>query len=246
MIFQAGTSEQGRHLAGQIAEGIYTHIASIEDGVEFGADIRARAVAAGRNPQHVKIFPGARPVLASTDDAAQQLAHDIWEFDNDFASKLGQFARPFGGFDFAALDPDAPFPDLGDLGDNSRAGSVSLIKKTARDEGLTLRQTVDRFTAFTPNPYAGTPKTVADAFERGFLAGAYDGLNLSFRVSDDLDAFAADVVPILQRKGIYRTDYTASTLRGHLGLPVPENRYAAARRRAEEAIHAEPELQEIA
>ncbi len=246
VIFQAGTSEQGRHLAGEIAEGIYTHIASIEDGVEFGADIRARAVAAGRDPEHVKIFPGARPVLASTDEAAQQLARDIWEFDNDFASKLGQFARPFGGFDFAALDPDAPFPELGDLGENSRSGSVSAIKQTARDERLTLRETVDRFTAFKPNPYAGTPQTVADAFERGFLARAYDGLNLSFRVSDDLDTFAEDVVPILQRKGIYRTDYTASTLRGHLGLPVPENRYTAARRNAEQTDQELLELQEIA
>ena len=233
VIFQSGTSEQGRNLAGHVAEGIYTHVASIDEGVEFRNDIRRRAAALGRNPDHIVIFPGARPVIADTDEEAARLARDIFEFDNDFDKKLGAFARPFGGHDFSAYDPDGPFPDLGDLGDNSRAGSVLQIKKVAREEKLTLRQTVERFSQFKPNPYAGSPQTVADTIERWFTAGAYDGLNLSFRATEDLDTFIERVVPLLQAKGIFRTEYEASTLRGNLGIPIPENRYTAARRAAE-------------
>ena len=106
------------------------------------------------------------------------------------------------------------------------------IKKVAREEKLTLRQTVERFSQFKPNPYAGSPQTVADTIERWFNAGAYDGLNLSFRATEDLDTFIERVVPLLQAKGLFRTEYEASTLRGNLGIPIPENRYTAARRKA--------------
>jgi FMN-dependent oxidoreductase (nitrilotriacetate monooxygenase family) len=232
VIFQSGMSEQGRNFAGHVAEGIYTHVGSIEEGVEFGRDIRSRAAALGRNPDDIIIFPGARPIIADTDAQAQQIARDVYEFDNTFSKKLGAFARPFGGYDFSQHDPDGPFPDLGTLGDNSRAGSVSEIKHVAREEKLSIRQVVERFSQFKPNPYAGSAQSVADTIERYFLAGAYDGLNVSFRVTDDLDTFIERVVPILQAKGIFRTEYESSTLRGNLGLPIPENRYTKARREA--------------
>jgi hypothetical protein len=80
---------------------------------------------------------------------------------------------------------------------------------------------------------------VADTIERFYLARAYDGLNVSFRVTEDLDTFIERVVPLLQAKGIFRTEYESSTLRGNLGLPIPENRYTKARREAAEAEAAE-------
>ncbi len=241
VIFQAGVSEQGRNFAGEVAEGIYTHANSISEGVAFGQDIRRRMTEKGRNPDHLVIFPGAQPVLGATDEAAQQLAREFWEFDNDFEQKLNGFARPFGGFDFAALDPDAPFPDLGTLGDNSRGDRVKEIKRVAKEEDLTLRQTVDRFVTYQGNPWAGTPDTVADRIEEWFSARALDGLNLSFRVPEYLEEFIAEVVPRLQDKGIFRKEYESDTLRGNLGLPIPQNRYTVARAAGRPEAEAVPE-----
>lgn len=228
VIFQAGLSEQGRNFAGEVAEGIYTHVGSIAEGVEFGRDIRRRIAQKGRDPEQLRIFPGAHPVLAATDEAAARLDREQWESDNDFERKLEGFARPFG-IDLAALDPDALFPDLGTTGDNSRGDRVKEIKRVAREERLTLRQTVERFSQYRGNAFAGTPDTVAGTIEEWFTAGALDGLNLSFRLTEQLEEFVAEVVPRLRAKGIFRTAYEASTLRGNLGLSIPENRYTARR-----------------
>lgn len=231
VIFQAGVSEQGRNFAGEVAEGIYTHAGSIAEGVAFGRDIRRRIAEKGRDPEQLRIFPGGHPVLGATDDAARALDREQWESDNDFERKLEGFARPFG-IDFAVLDPDAPFPDLGTTGDNSRGDRVKEIKRVAREERLTLRQTVERFSQYRGNPFAGTADTVADTIEEWFTAGALDGLNVSFRLTEQLEEFVEHVVPRLRAKGVFRTTYEATTLRGNLGLTVPENRYTATRRKA--------------
>ena len=106
------------------------------------------------------------------------------------------------------------------------------IKRVAREERLTLRQPVERFSQYRGNPFAGTPDAVAATIEAWFAAGALDGLNLSFRLTEQLEEFVEQVVPRLWDKGIFRSAYEASTLRGNLGLPIPENRYTAARRGA--------------
>jgi len=226
VIFQAGESDQGRAFGAQIAEGIYSNAESFETAREYYQDVKARAVRLGRDPDHIAILPGLIPIIADTE--AQALA--IEEAENgklDFAKALVQLGRPFNYHDFAQYDADAPFPDVSHLTLNSYKGHAERIVRTARTEGLTLRETAWRFAARS-NPFVGTAKTVADEIERWFIGGACDGFNYRISAPEPFARFVREVVPILQERGLFRTEYTHDTLRGHLGLPFVDNRYAAA------------------
>ncbi|GLY33525.1 NtaA/DmoA family FMN-dependent monooxygenase [Kineosporia sp. NBRC 101731] len=223
VIFQAGVSEEGRHLAAQVAEGIYAPGGTLAEAQAYFSDIKQRATAAGRDPDHVVIFTGASPVVASTDAAAHRRSREIYDEDNDFDRKLGFLGRSFGAYDFARHDLDAPFPDVAHRAEKGGRTAGQAIVERATSQGLTLRQVVESLTEYRPSPFTGAPDTVADAIEAWFTAGAADGLNLSFRALDDLERFAGDVVPLLQKRGLFRSGYEHDTLRGHLGLPIPEN-----------------------
>ncbi len=226
VIFQAGVSEDGRNLAAHVAEGIYAPGGTLEEAQAYFSDIKRRAAALGRDPEHVLIFTGASPVVGSTDAEAEQLSRDIYEADNDFDRKLGFLGRAFGAYDFSQHDLDAPFPDVAHLAEKGgRTRGLELVSR-AREQGLTLRQVVDTVTEYHPSPFTGAPDTVADAITDWYENRAADGLNLRFRTFDDLERFAADVVPALQKRGVFRTGYEGDTLRSHLGLPIPVNRYA--------------------
>ncbi|GIE91841.1 NtaA/DmoA family FMN-dependent monooxygenase [Actinoplanes regularis] len=228
VIFQAGVSEEGRNLAAHVAEGIYAPGGSLDAARSYYSDIKRRTAGTGRNPDHVLIFLGAQPVVAGTDEEAHRLSREIFEADNDFDRKLAQFGRSFGAYDFSQHDLDAPFPDVAHLAEKSGRTRGTEIIRRAREENLTLRQTVSAFTEYRPSPFTGAPKTVATAIAEWFAAGAFDGLNVGFRTHDDLQRFVADVVPILQEEGLFRTEYEADTLRGNLGLPIPANRWSVA------------------
>jgi FMN-dependent oxidoreductase (nitrilotriacetate monooxygenase family) len=229
VIFQAGVSEEGRNLAAHIAEGIYAPGGSLADAQAYYADIRQRTAALGRNPDHVLIFVGAAPVVAGTDAEAERLSREIFEADNDFDRKLAALGRSFGAYDFSQHDLDAPFPDLTGLAERGGRTRGGEIVRRARAEELSLRETVLAFTEYKPSPFTGDPRTVAGAIQHWFDARALDGLNLGFRTPDDLQRFVADVVPLLQARGLFRTEYEADTLRGNLGLPIPENRWTPKR-----------------
>ncbi|QJY49172.1 NtaA/DmoA family FMN-dependent monooxygenase [Pseudonocardia broussonetiae] len=231
VIFQAGDSEEGRDLGAEIGEGIFTHAPTLEAGVAFARDIRARAQAKGRDPRHVVVMPGITPVVADTDEEALAIeeARRRDRFERDFPKTLAQFGRPFGWHDFSGYDLDAPFPELGDLGSTSFRTQAERIKAVARDEGLTLRETVLRFTASTPAPFVGSARTVADRIQEWFEAGALDGLNVHVTVPSEFARFTDGVLPLLRARGVVRDAYDSTTLRGHLGLPVPENVHTAAR-----------------
>jgi alkanesulfonate monooxygenase SsuD/methylene tetrahydromethanopterin reductase-like flavin-dependent oxidoreductase (luciferase family) len=175
----------------------------------------------------VVIFLGAQPVIAGTDDEAYRLSREIFEADNDFSRKLAQFGRSFGAHDFSVYDLDAPFPDVAHLAEKSGRTRGTAIIERAREEKLTLRETVLAFTQYQASPFTGSPETVASAVAEWFSSSAFDGLNVGFRTNEDLDRFVADVVPLLQKRGLFRTEYEHDTLRGHLGLPIPANRWAA-------------------
>ncbi len=229
VIFQAGVSEDGRNLAAHVAEGIYAPGGSLAETQAYYADIKRRTAAAGRNPEHVLIFLGANPVVAGTDEQARRLSRDVFEADNDFDRKLAFLGRGFGAYDFSQHDLDAPFPDVAALAEKGGRTRGTEIVRRARAEGLTLRQTVEVFTDYQPSPFVGAPDTVAATIGQWFDARAFDGLNLGFRTSEDLERFVADVVPLLQKRGLFRTGYEADTLRGNLGLPVPANRHTLER-----------------
>ncbi|PSM45050.1 LLM class flavin-dependent oxidoreductase [Streptomyces dioscori] len=224
VIFQAGVSEEGRDLAAQVAEGIYAPGGSLQQAQDYYADIKKRTASYGRDPEHIKIFIHGGPIVAATDEAAQRREREIFEEDNDFKGNLALLGRSFGAYDFSAHDLDAPFPDVAHLAEKGgRTGASKLIER-AKAENLTLRQVAQSVSEFRRSPFVGAPATVADTIEKWFDAGTFDGINLAFRNNADLELFVDGVVPILQKRGLFRTEYAADTLRGNLGLPVPANR----------------------
>jgi alkanesulfonate monooxygenase SsuD/methylene tetrahydromethanopterin reductase-like flavin-dependent oxidoreductase (luciferase family) len=226
VIFQSGMSEDGRNLAALVGEGLFSHAESFEAGQAYDADIRERAAAQGRDPEQIVSIPNASPVVAATDAEARARAREIYEEDNDFDRKLGFMGRTFGAYDFTQHDLDEPFPDLSDRVERSGRRGLDLIQR-AQANGWTIRQTVEAVSEYRQGPFVGAPATVADEIQRWFEGRACDGFNLAFRLPEDLTRFVDTVVPILQDRGLYRTEYEATTLRGNLGIPIPESRYAA-------------------
>jgi FMN-dependent oxidoreductase (nitrilotriacetate monooxygenase family) len=228
VIFQAGDSDEGRDLGASIAEAIFTHAQTIEEGVAFARDIRSRAAAKGRDPEHVLIVPGISPIIADTDEEARAKEAAIIG-GKSFDRALKELGRPFGWHDFTRYDLDAPFPELGDLGDRSFRTHAEKIKKLAKDNGFTLRQVVEHTINSRRSPFTGSPLTVANEIQKWFEAGAFDGINLTVTVPSEFARFVEQVLPILRERGVARTEYEATTLRGNLGLPVPPNVHTTAK-----------------
>jgi FMN-dependent oxidoreductase (nitrilotriacetate monooxygenase family) len=230
VIFQAGDSEQGRDLGATIGEGIFTHAASLEQGQAFYADIKGRAAAKGRAPDHLVVMPGMRVYVGDSDAEAREIEHDLQLAAQDFDKSLAELGRPFAWHDFRQYDLDAPFPQealkYAERGFRTQAENIA---KLARDRDFTLRQTVQFISSPKPTPFAGAPATVADQITRWFEGRALDGLNYHIANPEQWRRFREEVVPILQERGIVRTEYDSTTLRGNLGLPIPENRYTTAR-----------------
>ncbi|RKN86250.1 LLM class flavin-dependent oxidoreductase [Paenibacillus ginsengarvi] len=230
VVFQAGSSEPGKELAAQSADAIYTAHETFEEARAFYRDVKARAAAYGRRPDDVLIFPGIGPIVGRTEREAERKYEEIAGL-VEIGQALDYLGRYFEHFDFSRYPLDEPFPDIGELGSNSFRSTTDKIKREAKELGLTLRQTALR--ASTPrSAFIGTPEQVADRIQQWFEGGAADGFNVRTVVPGGLDDFVDLVVPVLQRRGLFRTEYESDTLRGNLGLPVPPNRYAAARAEA--------------
>jgi len=233
VIFQAGDSEQGRDLGAAIGEGIFTHAASIEQGHAFYADLKARAIAKGREPDHIVVMPGVRVFVGDTDAEAREIEREIQLSDQDFDRALAELGRPFAWHDFRQYDLDAPFPQealvYAERGFRTQAENIA---RTAKDNDFSLRQTAQLISSPKPTPFAGAPETVASEIQRWFDARALDGLNIHIGRPSQWRRFLTEVVPILQDRGVFRTEYESTTLRGNLGLPIPENRYTKSRQEA--------------
>lgn len=236
VIFQAGDSSEGRALGAAIAEGTFAAAQDFETGRAYYADIKAQAAALGRNPDLIKVLPGLVPTIADTDEEAQAIAAAA-QGALDINKLLTQVGRAFNYHDFSRYDLDAPFPDLSGVTLNSYKGQAERIIRVAADEGLTLRQAAYRFGQWKSD-FVGSPETIAAEIERWFVGRAADGFNLRVTRPRDFALFRERVVPLLQERGLFRKDYAHDTLRGHLGLPVPENRHARASRNVQ-AIAAE-------
>ncbi|GAA0584898.1 LLM class flavin-dependent oxidoreductase [Paractinoplanes ferrugineus] len=229
VIFQAGDSTEGRDLGATVGDAIFTHAQTIEQAVAFRDDIRARAAALGRDPDLVLVVPGFTPIVADTDEQARATERELVG-GKSFERALKELGRPFGWHDFSVYDLDAPFPDLGEAGDRSFRTQAEAIKRLARTRNLTLRQVVEHSIDAHRSPFVGSARTVADEIQRWFEAGAFDGINVGVGVPSEFARFTDEVLPILRERGLARTEYDSTTLRGNLGLPVPENVHTAARK----------------
>jgi FMN-dependent oxidoreductase (nitrilotriacetate monooxygenase family) len=222
LIFQAGTSEDGRNFAAQNADAIFTQLASLSEARAYYQDLKRRAEGFGRNPDELFILPGIRPIVGrDAEEAEQRYQHAAALVSIEDA--IVALGRPFNDYDFTRHDLDAPFPDLGDLGANSHKGTSDRIKASAREEQLTLREVALRFSK-PDRAFVGTPEQLADALQQWFEGRAADGFIVNSVLPDGLEYFTRYVVPILQQRGLARSEYTGSTLRDNFGLAVPVNR----------------------
>jgi FMN-dependent oxidoreductase (nitrilotriacetate monooxygenase family) len=227
VIFQAGSSEVGKNYAAKHADSVFTGHETIEDAQAFYQDVKSRVASFGRNPEEVLIFPGISPILGRTPEEAERKYQEVASLVT-IENALDYLGRFFEHHDFSQYPLDEPFPELGDLGKNSFQSGTDKIKKDAKEKGLTLRQVA--LQAATPRGgFIGTPEQVADRIQAWFEGGAADGFMITAAVPNGLEEFVDLVVPILQERGLFRTEYESDTLRGNLGLPVPENRYTLER-----------------
>jgi len=222
VIFQAGDSSEGRNLGALIAEATFASAEDFETGRAYYQDLKTRAAAIGR--ELIKVMPGLSPTIAETDEEARAIAAAARD-GLDVKKLLVQLGRAFNYHDFAQYDLDSPFPDLTGVTLNSYKGQAERIIRVSARDRLTLRQAAYRFGAFRSD-FVGSPETIANEIERWFVGRAADGFILRVTRSKDFALFRERVVPILQQRGLFRHEYEHDTLRGHLGLPVPENRYA--------------------
>ncbi|CAH1205107.1 LLM class flavin-dependent oxidoreductase [Paenibacillus sp. JJ-223] len=224
VIFQAGSSESGKNLAARSADAIYTAHETLEEAREFYRDVKARAAAHGRKPEELLIFPGIGPIVGRTEEEAERKYQEIAALVS-IDQALNYLGRYFEHFDFSQYALDEPFPDIGDLGSNSFRSTTDKIKQQAREQGLTLREVA--LLASTPRTsFIGTPEKIADLIQEWFESEAADGFNIRTVVPNGLADFVDLVVPVLQERGLFRTAYEQTTLRGNLGLEIPSNRYA--------------------
>jgi FMN-dependent oxidoreductase (nitrilotriacetate monooxygenase family) len=232
VIFQAGDSEEGRDLGATIGDAIFTHAQTLEQAQAFRTELRDRAARKGRSPEEVLIVPGIFPIIADTDEEARAKEAAILGA-KSFERALAELGRPFGWHDFGQYDLDAPFPDVNSLGERSFRTQADAITRLAQEKNLTLRQVVEHQLAAHRSPFVGSPLTVANEIQRWFEGGGFDGISISVNVPSEFARFTEQVVPILRERGVVRSEYESTTLRGNLGLPIPENRYTAARRDVE-------------
>ncbi|ACB94866.1 LLM class flavin-dependent oxidoreductase [Beijerinckia indica] len=228
VLFQAGVSEEGRNFGAHIAEATFAGAESFEESREYYADLKARAAALGRDPDLIKVLPGLAPIIADTDEEAKAI-EEARRGAFDLEKLLVQLGRLFNYHDFRQYPLDEPFPDVSGLTLNSYKGHAERVIRIAREEKLTLRAAAHRFGLWRTE-FVGSPKTIADSIEHWFTGHAADGFILRVARPQDFALFREKVVPLLQQRGLFRKDYDHSTLRGHLGLPVPENRWTRAAR----------------
>ncbi|RKP57665.1 LLM class flavin-dependent oxidoreductase [Pararobbsia silviterrae] len=226
ILFQAGASEDGKKLAARHADAVFTHHDTLAEAQAYYADLKRQVVEGGRSEDDLRVFQGIGVILGRTAEEAEQRYQDTLKL-LTVESAIDHLGRFFEHHDFSQYPLDAPFPDIGDLGSNSFKSGTDKIKAKARERGLTLRQVA--LEAAAPRPhFIGTPETVADELQRWFESRATDGFIVGGGTPTAFSEFVEHVVPILQRRGLYRRDYEGRTLRDHLGLPYPENRYAVA------------------
>lgn len=230
VLVQAGGSDQGRALGARHADAIFTVQQVLGEAQAFYADIKSRAAAFGRDPTSIKVLPGLTVIVGSTEAEARARKRELDAIVGD-ATALRRFAGRLGAR-AEDLDIDRPVPlELLDRVFTAQ-GSQGFGEATlalARDRSLTVRQIIDRGGG-AHRIVAGGPEQIADTMQHWFESGAADGFNIMCDVfPKGLADFVDHVVPELQRRGLFRTDYADATLRGHFGLPRPSSVFASPR-----------------
>lgn len=219
IIFQAGASEDGKKLAARHADAIFTHHETLAEAQAFYRDVKQQLEQHGRRHDELHIFQGVSVIVGDSEaDAEQQYQTTAALVSiNDALNYLGRY---FEHHDFSQYPLDEPFPEIGDLGQNSFRSTTDEIKRNARERQLTLRQVA--LESASPRPrFSGTAEQVAHGLQAWFESRAADGFIIQGGTPDTFPRFVEKVVPILQARGLFRTDYPGTTLRESLGLALP-------------------------
>ncbi|SNS65666.1 LLM class flavin-dependent oxidoreductase [Rhodococcoides kyotonense] len=231
VLFQAGDSTGGRDLAARHADVVFSANHAFDDAVAYARDLRARTAAFGRPADAVKILPGVTVVLGDTEAEAEEKVR--WLRGNAHNGvRAVAFLEHYWGKDLSSYDPEGPLPDIdpvedeldpsrGTLAIAARTGKLEQIaqwRKLAYDKGLSIRELVLEVSPAS-RFHSGTPAAVADRWADLVRNRVVDGFNINpYHVRDSVNDLVDKLVPALQERGVYRTEYTTTTLRGHLGL----------------------------
>src|SRR5262249_44335952 len=220
VLVQAGSSDDGKTLAASVAEAIFTIQRDLPNAQAFYQDIKTRAVAHGRNPQHALVMPGVVPIVGHTRQEAQDKYEQLQSLIHT-QSCLSALSRTLG-LDLSVVDVDRPLPEL-DVTKFSQSRAVGIVEQ-ARRENMTVREVYEKLVVSKGHrQLIGTATDVADDLQEWFEEGGADGFNvMPAQFPDGLNDFAELVIPELQRRGIFRTAYEGTTLRQHLGVPYPK------------------------
>jgi FMN-dependent oxidoreductase (nitrilotriacetate monooxygenase family) len=224
LLVQAGSSETGKDYAAHYAEAVFTAQQTFAEGKAFYDDVKSRLGAYGRTPGEIKILPGISPILGKTEAEARQREAEL----------NGLITPEYGvrqlsimlDHDLSPYPLDGPLPDVGAHTEGAQS-RFDLVTNLAKRENLTIRQLIERLAGGRGHRvFAGTPAQVADQIEHWFTGGAADGFNIMPpTLPGGLDDFVDLVVPELQRRGLFRTEYRGTTLREHYGLARPANQH---------------------
>lgn len=238
VLVQAGSSDDGQDLAAATAEVVFTAQQTVEDARAFYGALKARLPAWGRSEGDLKILPGVSPYVGRSEQEAREKFEQLQEL-IDPVLGVGLISAFLGNADLSAYPIDGPFPADLPVGEGWKSRH-ELFNKLARRENLTIRDLYKRVATGRGHwTLVGTPETIADQLEHWFTTGAADGFNvLAPTLPFGLKDFAELVIPELQRRGLFRTEYTGRTLREHLGLPRPPHPAALAARAAAAAERA--------
>ncbi|BBQ02117.1 monooxygenase (plasmid) [Burkholderia sp. SFA1] len=227
VLVQAGSSPTGKAFAARYAEAVFTAHLTKESAIDFYAELKAAASSAGRSQEEIVILPGISAAIGSTEAEASALLDELDSI-TDVSVGLGRLSNRFGGYDFSTLPLDQPlsvddFPDASTV--QAAQSRAAVITQLVARERPTLRDLLRKLAAARGHlTLSGTPEHVADVIADWTESRAADGFNVMPPVLPaQFELFTEYVVPILQKRGLFRREYEAATLRGHYGLARPAN-----------------------
>jgi len=233
VLFQAGDSPEGRDFAARQADVIFSAHPKFDDALEFRVDIVDRTLKAGRNPNDVKIMPASEFILAATPQEAVE--KKAWVRSLQIGPQQAiAYLEQFWGRELAGYDPDGPLPGIDPVveetsetrGSGFHGAKARQLadqwRAEAAEKGLSIRQFVSARTSRADATFTGSFAEVADRLAEYARTGAVDGFNISpWLIPTGLDDIVNHLVPALQERGVYPTEYAGSTLRENLGLATP-------------------------
>lgn len=222
VVVQAGSSEAGKALAARTAEAIFTAQQTLEEAQAFYADVKGRMARHGRSPDELKIMPGAFPVVGRTESEAREKYEEIQSLIHPVVGL--SLLSSMMGTDLSGYPVDGPLPALSET--NGLKSRQALFVELARRDGLTIRDLYLKVAGARGHwTIIGTPEQIVDQLEERFHAYGADGYNIMPPVMPTgLEDFVTLVIPELQRRGLFRTEYEGKTLRENLGLRRPPHR----------------------